>query len=447
MSALARWFLLNGKSIAGYDKTSTSLTQQLENEGMEIHYEDDADMIPESFNNEDSLVIYTPAIPADHKELNFLKENGYEIRKRSEVLGEITKNKFTVAVAGTHGKTTTSSMIAHILKENGVNMVAFLGGIATNYESNFIHNNPTAKDVVVVAEADEYDRSFLKLNPDIAVITAMDPDHLDIYGTKSSMEDSFREFANKVADGGTIFINNKIASRFEVGENITKKTYSRSEGDLRSAGLRIKSGNYILDYQNGLGAIQDLVLAVPGYHNVENLIVAVGVCIKLGLSKEQIASAVKTYKGVKRRFEFILKSEHIVFVDDYAHHPVEIDAFLKSLKSLYPGKKLTVVFQPHLYSRTRDFAKEFGASLSLADKVILMNIYPARELPLPGVTSELILDRVTSPERTLCSNEDLLKEIKSDKELEVLATVGAGDIDKMVKPIKELLAEKYELEK
>lgn len=448
MSALARWFNLNQKAVAGYDRTKTTLTEQLEGEGMAIHYDDDPEQIPKPFitNKSETLIIYTPAIPSEHSELKFFMNEGFELRKRSEVLGEITRERTTVAIAGTHGKTTTASMVAHILKESGRDMVAFLGGIATNYDSNFIHNNPNSPNAIVVAEADEFDRSFLKLHPDIGVITAMDADHLDIYGDSDSMEESFKEFANRIAEEGCLFVNHKIASKFQ-SDKFTIKSYSMVHGDLRSDGLRIKSGNYILDYQNGLGSIEDLTLSVPGYHNVENLIAAIGVCIKLGLSKTEIAEAVSSYKGVKRRFEFIIKSQSIVFVDDYAHHPVEIDAFLRSLKSLYPGRKVTAVFQPHLFSRTSDFAREFGESLSLADKVILTEIYPARELPVPGVTSELIFEHISSNEKLLCKKEELPELIKNDKSLEILATVGAGDIDQMVSEIKKILTEKYELEK
>ena len=448
MSAIARWFTLQGKNVAGYDRTKTPLSAQLESEGMLIHYEDDVNLIPKSFlDANNSLIIYTPAIPKDHKEYNYLSENGFEIRKRSEVLGKISRNKFTIAVAGTHGKTTTSSMIAHILKQSGHDMVAFLGGLSANYKTNFIYHNPASKDAVVVAEADEFDRSFLQLKPDIAVITSADADHLDIYGDKMAMEESFREFVGKIAKDGILFVNHKIAAKFKVPEGIMKKTYSRLDGDLKSEGLRIKGGNFIFDYHNGLGTIQDLALSVPGFHNVENLIAAVGVCLKLGLSREEISAAVKTYTGVKRRFEYILKSEKIIFVDDYAHHPIEIEAFLKSMKSLYPGKKITVAFQPHLYSRTRDFAVEFAESLSLADKVLLLDIYPARELPLTGVTSEIIFDRITAKEKILCKHKELIGKLMSDKDLEVLATMGAGDIDQLVDPLKDMLIKKYELER
>jgi UDP-N-acetylmuramate--alanine ligase len=448
MSAIARWFTLQGKNVAGYDRTKTPLSAQLESEGMLIHYEDDVNLIPKSFlDANNSLIVYTPAIPKDHKEYNYLSENGFEIRKRSEVLGKISRNKFTIAVAGTHGKTTTSSMIAHILKQSGHDMVAFLGGLSANYKTNFIYHNPASKDAVVVAEADEFDRSFLQLKPDIAVITSADADHLDIYGDKMAMEESFREFVGKIAKDGILFVNHKIAAKFKVPEGIMKKTYSRLDGDLKSEGLRIKGGNFIFDYHNGLGTIRDLALSVPGFHNVENLIAAVGVCLKLGLSREEISAAVKTYTGVKRRFEYILKSEKIIFVDDYAHHPIEIEAFLKSMKSLYPGKKITVAFQPHLYSRTRDFAVEFAESLSLADKVLLLDIYPARELPLTGVTSEIIFDRITAKEKILCKRKELIGKLMSDKDLEVLATMGAGDIDQLVDPLKDMLIKKYELER
>jgi len=448
MSALARWFLLNGKKVAGYDRTQTPLTEKLIAEGISVHYEDNVSLIPDHFvkEKEETLIIYTPAVPKDHKELGYFNQNGFQVKKRSEVLGALSKKYFTIAIAGTHGKTTTSSMVAHILKHSGRNMVAFLGGITTNYETNFIYTHPESKDTIAVVEADEFDRSFLQLNPDIAVITSADADHLDIYGNKSSLEESFRQFAGRIKKDGILFVNSRVAKKFPVKEGILMKTYSRNEGDLKSLGLRIKSGHYILDYQNGHDQINDLNLAVPGNHNVENLIVAVGVCLKLGLTKEEISAAVKTFTGVKRRFEYILKTDKVILIDDYAHHPVEIEAFLKTLKTLYQGRKITAIFQPHLYSRTRDFADGFAHSLSLADTVILLDIYPARELPIPGVTSEIIFDHVTSKEKILCSKSELTEKLRDIKDPGVVATIGAGDIDQLVEPVKQKLIELYGVE-
>ncbi|UII29236.1 UDP-N-acetylmuramate--L-alanine ligase [Fulvivirga maritima] len=443
MSALARWFAHNGYKVSGYDRTPTALTQKLEEEGVAIHYEDKVENIPAEIieNKEKSLVIYTPAIPASHKEYNHLKDHGYEIKKRSAVLGLISEQFFTVAVAGTHGKTTTSSMVSHILKSAGKDITVFLGGIATNYNSNFIANN-TDKAVAVV-EADEFDRSFLTLSPDLAVVTSADADHLDIYGDKDKLQNSFKDFIHKLRHNGKLYINDKIAKELvdDSFEGIVN-TYGMNRGQFFASNVTMNNGFFQFDYQDAQSKIERLMLGVPGFHNVENVTAAIAIGLELGLSEEDIRKGVESYRGVKRRFEYVLRSEQIVFVDDYAHHPVEITAFLSSLKALYPDRKVTAIFQPHLFTRTRDFAVEFSESLSLADEVILLDIYPAREEPIEGVSSELLLENITIDKKELCTKEQLINNLE-EKELEVVATIGAGDIDKLVEPIKEMLKGRY----
>lgn len=439
MSALARWFKHNGKTVSGYDKTSTVLTDQLSKEGIRIHFEDSIEAIDMSvrLSNEGLLVVYTPAIPKEHVGLKWLKANNYTILKRSEVLGVITRNMKSVAVAGTHGKTTTSSMIIHLLKTAGMDCAGFLGGISTNYNTNMILNDK--EDSIAVIEADEFDRSFLTLNPDIAVVTAADADHLDIYGDKDSLKESFRQFIKQVKDNGHLFVKNELTKDL-VGKTILSHTgYSLLEGAVRSENLRIEDATFVFDYRNGLKDIDGIHLNVPGYHNVENMLVAIAVCRSLGADDESIKKGVRSYKGVKRRFEYILKTDSLTFIDDYAHHPVEIEVLLRSVKDLFPDNKVTVVFQPHLFSRTRDFADGFSKSLSLADEVILLDIYPARELPIEGVNSEMLLDEITAKKKVKVSKEGLIDQIKEWKP-EILLTVGAGDIDKLVQPIKAVLS-------
>lgn len=446
MSALARWFNKNKVTVAGYDKTPTTLTNRLIDEGIDIHFKDSVDAIPVEFfaNKENAIVIYTPAVPDNHKELNYLIDNGFEVVKRSEMLGVITKDMFTVAVAGTHGKTTTSSMIAHILKDSGANCAAFLGGITVNYKSNLLMSDDGSADSIVVVEADEYDRSFLTLFPDIAVITSADPDHLDIYDSKDKMHDSFRAFIDKLSDNGILFIQESIVkdllptkpNRFKAFD------YSMNKGVYFAENIRIVDAAYIFDFVGGTEKINDLELKVPGFHNLENAIAAIAVALKLGITVEKIRKALTSYAGVNRRFEYILKRKEVVYIDDYAHHPVEIESFLKSVRALYPGKKITAVFQPHLYSRTRDFADWFAKSLSLADAVFMLDIYPAREQPIAGVTSEIIYKNVEVDFKERCTKENIAEKIK-DADVEVLVTIGAGDIDVVVEPLKNVLKGKY----
>lgn len=439
MSALARWFKHNGKAVSGYDRTKTALTGKLQQEGLAIHFDDSLEAIPTSIKQsiEDVLVVYTPAISSNHQGLQWLRNSGYAVLKRSEVLGVITKNMKSVAVAGTHGKTTTSSMIVHLLKTAGMDCTGFLGGISANYNTNMILNEKA--ESIAVIEADEFDRSFLTLYPDVAVVTAADADHLDIYGDKDALKDSFKQFIKQVKEDGHLFVKNDLAKEL-VGDTILSHTgYSLTEGGVRSSNLRIEDSAFIFDYNNGSKDIEGVRLNVPGYHNVENMLAAIAVCRSLGADDESIKKGVRSYKGVKRRFEFIYKSEQVTFIDDYAHHPVEIEVLLRSVRDMFPGKKITAVFQPHLFTRTRDFAEGFSESLSLANEVILLDIYPARELPIAGVTSDLLLKNIKCAKKTISTKENLVSQIQV-WEPEVLLTIGAGDIDKLVEPIKNSLS-------
>lgn len=439
MSALARWFNANNYFVAGYDKTITPLTQKLEAEGISVHYEDSVELIPTkvSSDNKTSLIVYTPAVPIEHLEFNFLKDNGFEILKRSQVLGELSKNYFTIAVAGTHGKTTTSSMIAHILKSSGRNCTAFVGGIMANYDSNLIIGKDV-EDNIIVVEADEFDRSFLTLHPDIAVITAVDADHLDIYGSADSLKDSFKDFIRNIKKNGKLFIEEKSARKIDMEtlDQVDFETYGLESGQIHAEKTSVLNGEFNFDFNGTNTQINDLTLPLPGFHNVENCVAAISVADELKIDTENIRKALNEYKGVKRRFEYIIRTNDLIFIDDYAHHPEEIRALLKSTRALFPTKKITVIFQPHLFTRTRDFADEFSETLSLADEVILLDIYPARELPIDGVNSEMLLTAINSSEKGVCAKEELIGELEN-KYLDVLITVGAGDIDALVQPIKE----------
>jgi UDP-N-acetylmuramate--alanine ligase len=443
MSAIARWFKHKGLRVAGYDRTPTPLTHELIEEGMEIHFEDKIEFIPGYISKEKTLVIFTPAIPKNHVEHNYLKELGYTILKRSEVLGLLTKNYKTIAVAGTHGKTTTSSLIAHILKYAGKNMVAFLGGITANYESNLVMHGEVNDDTLVVAEADEFDRSFLRLYPHTAVVTSADADHLDIYGDHLQMLSSYKEFISQINNRGNLIIHESIALLANEAEDLKKETYGMSRGQFFAGNIVpiSRDGFFEFDLIGFDKKIEKIQLGVPGFHNMENAIAAMLVALKFGIHEKTIREALASFRGVKRRFEYVIRKENLIYIDDYAHHPTEIEAFLKSLKEMYKGKKITVIFQPHLFTRTRDFAKEFSRSLSLADELLLMDIYPAREEPIPGVTSDMLFKDISSPVKIRCSKKDLLLRLE-DMDVEVLATVGAGDIDTFVKPIKEMLSRK-----
>ncbi len=443
MSAIARYFNSLECKVVGYDKTKTILTEKLESEGIEIHYDENVDLIPSAIKEqkEGTLVVYTPAIPKNNKEFVYLSEQGVRLWKRSEVLGLISQNYFTIAVAGTHGKTTTSSIVAHILNECGVNCIAFLGGISLNFNSNLLLNdNPK----VLVVEADEYDRSFLTLSPDIALITSIDADHLDIYGDEGSMRDAYSEFAGKIKESGKLISKQFILDELEIRSDIEKTSYSASEEAGTSAkDIRIENGNYVVDIANGNQISSNVKVGLPGIHNVENAIGAFSIAEKLGIERTKIKAALESYKGVYRRFETHIKTKELVYIDDYAHHPSELEMSIKSAKELYPGKKITGIFQPHLYSRTRDFVEGFAESLSLLDELMLLDIYPARELPIEGVSSQIVLDKVTIQKKSIVSKDDLLANL-SDKKIEVLLTLGAGDIDVFVNPIKEQLTKKLE---
>ncbi len=436
MSAIARYFNSLGCKVYGYDKTKTLLTEKLEGEDIKIHYDEDVALIPSAIKEQEegTLVVYTPAIPNDNKEFVYLNEQNIKLWKRSEVLGLISQNYFTIAIAGTHGKTTTSSIIAHILNECEVSCIAFLGGISLNFNSNLLLNdNPK----VLVVEADEYDRSFLTLSPDVALITSIDADHLDIYGDKDSMKDAYSEFANKIKEGGKLISKQFILEELSLRSDVEVSSYSVAEKAEASANdIRIENGNYVVDIDCNKQCTSDVKIGLPGIHNVENAIGAFAIAEKMGIDKSKIKSALESYKGVYRRFETHIKTKELVYIDDYAHHPSELEMSIQSAKELYPDKKITGIFQPHLYTRTRDFVDGFAESLSLLDELILMEIYPARELPIQGITSQIILDKVTCSEKSIVTKENLLTELSS-KNIEVLLTLGAGDIDVFVKPIKE----------
>ncbi|PTB97139.1 UDP-N-acetylmuramate--L-alanine ligase [Marivirga lumbricoides] len=445
MSALARWFRHNGISVAGYDKTPTALTDKLKQEGISIHFEDDVEEIPSEYKAKSNglLIVYTPAVPKSHKGLNFFRDNGFQLYKRSEVLGIITKGLYTVAVAGTHGKTTTSSMVAHILKFAAKNVSAFLGGISTNYETNMLANKGDFEKSIVVVEADEFDRSFLTLHPNLAVITSTDADHLDIYGELSELKKSFSLFLEKVNATGKIFIKNGLWEGLQTSAvKAAHINYGLNTGKLVAENIKISDAKFIFDVKNNEQSITGFELSVPGFHNVENATAAIGVALELGLDPEAIKAGIASYQGVKRRFEYIFQSENHIYIDDYAHHPGEISAMLESVKALYPDKKITALFQPHLYSRTRDFAEGFSESLSIADKVILLDIYPAREEPIEGVNSAMLLEGIKSEEKFLFSKNEAMAHL-NNTELEVLVTLGAGNIDQLVQPIKELFEQHY----
>ncbi len=431
MSALARFFHGRGKLVSGYDKTESHLTKELQQEGVSVHYEEDLARIPKDAE----LVVYTPAVPKDHQELVFFQKHDYPVLKRSEVLGLITASSFNVCVAGTHGKTTISTMIAHILRHSGYGCNAFLGGISVNYGTNFWSN----ENNVCVVEADEYDRSFLKLKPNVAVITAMDADHLDIYGTEKAMQDAFVEFSVSVKDDGLLL------SKFGLkrGKDLKSKhhqTYSlqNNEADIYGAAIRLRHGSYEFDVMTKDFMLDNVQLNIGGMHNVENSIAAIGVANYLGISSDKIKNAVADFKGVKRRFEYIIKSEDLIFIDDYAHHPEELKALITGAKGLFPQKECMVIFQPHLYSRTRDLADEFASVLDLADEVVLLPIYPARELPIPGVTSRTILDKMKLGKKKMLEKAELRNWLRG-KKIPLLITAGAGDIDREVPELKEIL--------
>ena len=448
MSALARWFQANGHNVSGYDKTETPLTLALAAEGIAVHYADAVGNIPVEIreNRDKTLVVLTPAIPADSLEWAWLRAEGYDIRKRSQVLGVLTSGRYTIAVAGTHGKTTTSSMVAHLLHHAGLDAGAFLGGIAVNLGSNLLLPKTAAAPVVV--EADEYDRSFLTLFPDVAIVTSTDADHLDIYGDQSALIDSFRQFAAQIKPGGTLLINHtadpSVAAAVPAGTRVIRYGLTPEQGpELYATNISAQEHQFHFNLHSPKGTVENLELAVPGYHNVENMLAAAAVAQLQGVAAENIRAGVAAYQGVKRRFEFVVTTEKNIYLDDYAHHPREIEAFLRSVRALYPNKRLRVVFQPHLFSRTRDFAAGFSKSLSIADEVFLLDIYPAREKQMPGITSEIILANITAPTKSILTKDQVLAAARTDDTFDVLATVGAGDIDTLVPQLKLILTERW----
>ena len=439
MSAIARFFHAGGVKVSGYDKTETPLTKELEASGINVHYQENIDLIPKKVD----LVVYTPAVPAEHKELVYYRENGFKVVKRSDVLQIISESSFNICIAGTHGKTTITTMVAHLLRDSGFGCNAFLGGIAVNYGTNFW----SSKKNVCVIEADEYDRSFLKLSPDIAIITAMDADHLDIYGTAEAMEQAFIDFGKRVKPNGLLIrqFGLKRGKELKAAAQITYSLQNES-ADVYANNIRMMNGSYEFDVILKDNMLENVKLNMGGMHNVENAVAAIAVASSLEIDSDKIKAAVEDFKGVKRRFEYIIKNDRIVFIDDYAHHPEELKALINGAKTLFEGKKCTVIFQPHLFSRTKDLAAGFAEALDLADEVILLPIYPARELPIAGISSETILLRMQNDYRSVMTKSAVMDWIKEDyvpdvnKEFgEVLITAGAGDIDTLIEPIKNEL--------
>lgn len=437
MSALARYFLNKGIVVAGYDKTPSDLTRKLEEEGMRIHYEENVAEIPIECKDASScLVIYTPAIPANHQELVYFKENGFEIQKRAQVLGTLTRTHKGLCVAGTHGKTTTSTMCAHLMHQSHVDCNAFLGGISKNYGTNYILSD--ISDFVVI-EADEFDRSFHWLRPWMTVITSTDPDHLDIYGTKEAYLESFRHYTTLIQPQGALIIHRDLEMKQEVQEGVRVYDYSLHEGDFHAENIRIGNGEIVFDFISPIENVKDVELGHPIPINIENAVAAMAMAQLNGCTAEELKNGMKTYKGVDRRFDFKIKTDKLVFLSDYAHHPQEIFQSAKSIKELYNDRKITAIFQPHLYTRTRDFYKEFADALSQLDEVILCDIYPAREQPIPGVTSQLIYDNLKEGvQKSMIHKEDVL-ELAKNRQFDVLVVLGAGDLDNYVPEITKIL--------
>lgn len=440
MSALVRFFLSRGKRVAGYDRTPTELTEKLVEEGAQIHYEEDVDLIPPTFRDESStLVVYTPAIPSDHRELVYFRTQGFEIQKRSQVLGMLTRAGKGLCVAGTHGKTTTSTMLAHLMHQSHLDCTAFLGGISKNYGTNLILSPDS--DFVVI-EADEFDRSFHWLSPYMSVVTATDPDHLDIYGTQEAYLESFRHYTSLIRPGGCLLMREGISLQPDVQPGVRVYTYSKDSGDFHAENIRIGQGTIVFDFVTPSEVIADIRLGVPVLINIENGVAAMALAWLNGLTAGELRNGMASFEGVDRRFDFKIKTDKVVFLSDYAHHPAEIRQSILSVRALYEDRKITAVFQPHLYTRTRDFYREFAESLSLLDEVVLLDIYPARELPIPGVTSRLIYDNLRPGiQKQMCRKEELLDVLRK-KPIEVLITLGAGDVENYVPAIRQLLEER-----
>ena len=428
MSALARYFQNIGKNVSGYDKTPTMLTDELIAGGIAIHFEDNINLIPTNYYIENTLVIITPAVPISHSEWNYFNEREYVVKKRAEVLGIITKDTFCFAVAGTHGKTTTSGILGHILYESGADVTAFIGGIVENYNSNLIGSGKT----VTVVEADEFDRSFLHLHPNIACVTSMDADHLDIYGDATAIEDSFREFADKVEDKTKLFVPKGLPLEgLTVGID--------EEATFKAFNIRIENGYYVFDVQTPSETIENIQFGLPGRHNLMNAMMALAMAKTYGSPTKDIANALASFKGIQRRFSYQIKNENLVYIDDYAHHPTEINAVHQAVRELYPNEKVLAIFQPHLFSRTKDFADDFAKSLSQFDEILLLDIYPARELPMEGITSEWLLSKIENSNKKLVSKTDLIPSIL-ESNAKIIVTIGAGDIGELVPKIKYELA-------
>ena len=429
MSALARYFNAQGKHVSGYDKTKTTLTSQLEDEGITINFKDDSSLIPSEVlgDREHSLIIYTPAIPKDHQQFEFLKNRDFNILKRAQLLGQISKEKFTMAVAGTHGKTTTTAILGHLLKETGAKVTAFLGGISEDINSNLIMQG----DEVIVLEADEFDRSFLNIHPNYAAVTSVDADHLDIYGKKEELEKSFSEFVSQVSEDGKLFLKNGLPFK---GLSIGIEDSS----NYSAKNIKIENGTYVFDLVTPANTLEKLEFNLPGRHNLTNAVTALAMAIEYGSPTGHLARALSSFQGVKRRFNYKIKTEQVVLIDDYAHHPTEINAVHQAVREMYPNKKVLAVFQPHLFSRTRDFAEDFATSLSQFDAVFLLDIYPARELPIEGISSAWLLDLISNPDKKLVSKQDLSSEMK-EKDYEINVMIGAGDIGEEVESVRKVL--------
>lgn len=447
MSALARYFNEKRKNVFGYDKVESDLCKELESEGIKIHYSVGVENIPPQIQDADCkemLIIYTPAVSLENKELQFFKRKGCKLYKRSEILGMISHQLFTIAVAGTHGKTTTSTILAHILQNSGKDSTAFLGGISKNYNSNLLL---AKEENILIVEADEYDRSFLQLKPDVAIITSVDADHMDVYKTKEDLYETFIQFTSQIKQKGILLVEKSIGIDFPIPDKGEIFTYSaNSKADYYADNIRVKNGKMIFDlFSSNIPSKRfsklsqsNIELILPGQHNISNSVAAAGVCYYLGVSSEDILEGITTFSGINRRFEVLINNKDLAFVDDYAHHPEEVRSTINAAKQLFPNRTITVVFQPHLYSRTQDFVNEFAVSLSLADKLILLDIYPAREEPITGVTSEMLMDLCTNPKKETCSKQELLKMLEGE-DLDVLLTLGAGDIGDLVQPIKHML--------
>ena len=437
MSAIARYYHYKGLKVSGYDKTPSELTAALESEGIEVHYEDNISFIPKDVEN--TLVVYTPAIPADMGELVYVQENGYRVIKRSRTLGEIAQGQRCLAVAGTHGKTTTSTLLAHIFQNSEEGCSAFLGGISKNYDTNLL----VSRTPVIVAEADEFDRSFLQLFPEIAVITSMDADHLDIYSDISNMHEAFKAFASQVS--GTVIAKYGLPIEPEdTKAQILRYAYDDARADFYASGIKIdECGYFTFDLNWPDGTVKDCRVGIPGWVNVENAVAASAIALTYGLDPEKVKKALSSFQGVKRRFDIHLNTPGCAYIDDYAHHPKEISAAISSMRDIFPGRRLTAIFQPHLYTRTRDFADEFAEALSGVDKLILLDIYPAREEPIPGVTSEIIFEKVTAPEKVIMKKEELMEYLQNEP-VDTLITFGAGNIDRYIRPITEMLCQRQQ---